>query len=85
MACPFLSRLPAKFVKNYTSPLVKIYADQCPIASRSMATMASKGQSSEPKDCPFLFESANKDSLVKIVDNDMSEDVMKFQSGKKIL
>ena len=83
MACPFLSRLPVKFVKNYTSSLVKVYADQCPIAGRSMATMASQGPSSEPKNCPFLSESAAKDSLVKKVDNKlMSEDVM---NGEKII
>ena len=82
MACPFLSRLPAKFVKNYTSSLVKVYADHCPVASRSMSTMVPQSSSSESKSCPFLSDAGQKDNLVKKADTLMAEDVFKIQKGK---
>ena len=37
MPCPFLSRLPGTFIKNYTTPLLKMYADQCPVISRAVS------------------------------------------------
>jgi len=33
MTCPFLSRLPSQFVKNYSSKLLKTYGEHCPVAS----------------------------------------------------
>jgi len=33
MSCPFLSRLPSQFVKNYSSKLLKTYGEHCPVAS----------------------------------------------------
>ena len=37
MRCPFLSRLPGTFIKNYTTPLLQMYADQCPVFSRAVS------------------------------------------------
>ena len=37
MPCPFLSRLPGTFIKNYATPLLKMYADQCPVVSRAVS------------------------------------------------
>ena len=37
MQCPFLSRLPGSFIKNYAVPLLKNYADQCPVISRAVS------------------------------------------------
>ena len=37
MPCPFLSRLPGSFIKNYATPLLKMYADQCPVISRAVS------------------------------------------------
>ena len=37
MSCPFLSRLPGSFIKNYATPLLKMYADQCPVISRAVS------------------------------------------------
>ena len=37
MQCPFLSRLPGSFIKNYATPLLKMYADQCPVISRTVS------------------------------------------------
>jgi 5-aminolevulinate synthase len=77
MACPFLSRLPAKFVKNYTSSLVKVYADHCPVASRSMSTMVQQSGGDQQK-CPFLTES---DHVIKQVDTNVAEDIFNIQKA----
>ena len=37
MPCPFLSRLPGSFIKNYATPLLKMYAEQCPVISRAVS------------------------------------------------
>ena len=37
MPCPFVSRLPGSFIKNYAAPLLKMYADQCPVISRAVS------------------------------------------------
>ena len=34
MTCPFLSRLPSQFVKNYSSKLLKTYGEHCPVVSQ---------------------------------------------------
>lgn len=38
MPCPFLSRLPSTFVRNYAGSLLKNYAEHCPIASQTVAS-----------------------------------------------
>merc|ERR1712142_463507 len=36
MPCPFLSRLPSQFVKNYSGKLLKTYGDHCPVVSQGV-------------------------------------------------
>jgi hypothetical protein len=36
MPCPFLSRLPASYVRNYAPSLLKTYGEHCPIASQQV-------------------------------------------------
>lgn len=44
MTCPFLSRLPSQFVKNYSSKLLKTYGEHCPVVSQGVSqTLASPG------------------------------------------
>jgi 5-aminolevulinate synthase len=44
MTCPFLSRLPSQFVKNYSSKLLKTYGEHCPVVSQGASqTLASPG------------------------------------------
>lgn len=44
MTCPFLSRLPSQFVKNYSSRLLKTYGEHCPVVSQGASqTLASNG------------------------------------------
>jgi 5-aminolevulinate synthase len=58
MPCPFLTRLPASFVRNYGSNLIKAYGEQCPVFSRALSTLPASQKileenSAEGK-CPFL-------------------------------
>lgn len=39
MPCPFLSRLSANYVRNYAPVLLKNYAQQCPVASRTISSL----------------------------------------------
>merc|ERR1712088_712578 len=44
MTCPFLSRLPSQFVKNYSSKLLKTYGEHCPVVSQGASqTLAAPG------------------------------------------
>eukprot|EP00092_Neocalanus_flemingeri_P096300 GFUD01122577.1.p1 GENE.GFUD01122577.1~~GFUD01122577.1.p1 ORF type:complete len:532 (-),score=136.62 GFUD01122577.1:151-1746(-) len=40
MPCPFLSRLPSQFVKNYSGKLLKTYGDHCPVVSQGTHSLA---------------------------------------------
>jgi len=51
MPCPFLSRLPSSFVRNYAPSLLKTYAEHCPIASQAVASSLA-GQSGNQTACP---------------------------------
>ena len=37
MPCPFMSRLPSTFVRNYGGNILKTYAEHCPIASQAVS------------------------------------------------
>jgi len=52
MPCPFLSRLPSTFVRNYAPNLLKTYAEHCPIASQAVASSLAAGQTSTPLSSP---------------------------------
>lgn len=40
MPCPFLTRLPTQFVRNYGANLVKKYGEQCPVLTRVLSTVS---------------------------------------------
>jgi len=51
MPCPFLTRLPTAFVRNYGTALVKKYGEQCPVMSRALSTVAATERKKEQ--CKF--------------------------------
>lgn len=57
MPCPFMSRFPSQFVRNYVGTLVKTYAEYCPIASQMIPAQKvlpmSKKTDVTQKECPF--------------------------------
>jgi len=78
MSCPFLSRLPSQFVKNYSSKLLKTYGEHCPVASTANhhllnITMKEKAQEKKeaagnhPSKCPVagLSTSSSNNGLVQ--------------------
>jgi len=77
MPCPFLSRLPTTFVKNYSSKLLKTYGDHCPVVSQGVthSLAASTPLNKEHKQvlCPFpvantkMHTSGGKDFPIKPV------------------
>lgn len=69
MSCPFLTRLPTKFVKNYASVLAKQYLDHCPflgsyIQHRNIGTQSTKENQLQ---CPFLKDAKNSEGIIKSV------------------
>ena len=58
MPCPFLTRLPSTFVKNYAPALMKQYMDQCPIMSghqaRGLFTKSVTKDAPLAATCPFV-------------------------------
>lgn len=79
MACPFMSKLPTTYVKNYVSGLIKTYGQSCPVMSRFINSGPSMGLMDEEidskKKCPFL-EDANTAKAVKVVSKEIQEDVI---------
>ena len=84
MPCPFLTRLPSTFVKNYASPLVKQYMDQCPFLGTKRGIVSSvikddnvgKAKISfNNVECPFLKE-AKSPELIKQVEPRINEDII---------
>jgi len=63
MQCPFISKLPANFIQNYATSVVKQYVEYCPIMTRHVASMSRVTQSS----CPFLARGAST-AVHKLVD-----------------
>ena len=66
MPCPFLGRLPGNFLKNY-GPLMKMFADQCPVVSRGVSINKSTcGPVVSNPDvvdaCPFLKDVHSNDN-----------------------
>jgi len=56
MPCPFMSRLPSTFVRNYGGNILKTYAEHCPIASQAVVTSLAPNQavpSAQPKQLKF--------------------------------
>jgi len=81
MPCPFLSRLPSQFVKNYSGKLLKTYGDHCPVVSQGVtqSLAASTPASKEPlqSKCPVVganFKDNGKNSPIKPI-TDFSDDI----------
>lgn len=90
MACPFMSKLPTTYVKNYVSGLLKTYGHSCPVMSRfinvgSPASVINE-QTDTNKKCPFL-EHESTAKAVKEVSKEIQEDVIepKHNTGIKLL
>jgi len=79
MACPFMSKLPTTYVKNYVSGLLKTYGHSCPVMSRFINIGPSTGVINEQTDikkkCPFL-EDESTAKAVKEVSKEIQEDVI---------
>ncbi|CAI6353074.1 unnamed protein product [Macrosiphum euphorbiae] len=79
MACPFMSKLPTTYVKNYVSGLLKTYGHSCPVMSRFINVGPSAGVINEQTDikkkCPFL-EDESTAKAVKEVSKEIQEDVI---------
>lgn len=86
MACPFMSKLPTAYVKNYVSGLLKMYGHSCPVMSRFINIGSSTGLTNEQFDsktkCPFL-EDESTAKVVKEVSKEIQEDVIepKYNTG----
>ena len=72
MPCPFMTRLPSNYLRNYAGSLFKTFGDQCPAVRRAaavapvhhdaakMATAAAAEKDVEAK-CPFVAATAKKE------------------------
>jgi len=84
MPCPFLTRLPSKFVKNYASPLMKQYVEHCPFLGSNRGIVSSVNYSGQEKiadKCPFL-KNVNK-NVIKQVAPQIKEDIIVEEVGFK--
>ncbi|XP_015374160.1 PREDICTED: 5-aminolevulinate synthase, erythroid-specific, mitochondrial [Diuraphis noxia] len=79
MACPFMSKLPTTYVKNYVAGLLKTYGHSCPVMSRFINVGPSVGVINEQTDikkkCPFLVDESTA-KAVKEVSKEIQEDVI---------
>ncbi len=85
MPCPFLTKLPSTYVRNYASALMKQYAEQCPFLTRGLGSSTSvinaQGQVQVDQatldanaKCPFL-KGMKDDNIVKPASSLLKEDV----------
>ncbi|XP_025404714.1 5-aminolevulinate synthase, erythroid-specific, mitochondrial [Sipha flava] len=79
MACPFMSKLPSTYIKNYVSGLLKTYGHSCPVMSRFInggsCTSLINDKTDSKKKCPFL-EDKNTAKVVKEVSKEIQEDII---------
>lgn len=79
MACPFMSKLPTTYVKNYVSGLLKTYGHSCPVMSRFINGGSSAGllndKTSVTNKCPFL-EDESTAKAIKEVSKEIREDII---------
>jgi len=83
MPCPFLSRLPSQFIKNYSGKLLKTYGEHCPVVSQGVthslaATSPLTKESPQQAKCPAgkltMQTSAMKASPIKPI-TDFNDDI----------
>lgn len=86
MACPFMSKLPTSYIKNYVSGLLKTYGNSCPVMSRFINGGSSTSLNNEKidikKKCPFL-EDESTSKVVKEISKEIQEDIIepKYDAG----
>lgn len=85
MACPFMSKLPTTYIKNYVSSLLKTYGHSCPVMSRFINIESSAGLINEQTDitkkCPFLEDECTA-KVVKEASKEIQEDVIEHKYTK---
>jgi len=77
MPCPFLSRLPSQFVKNYSGKLLKTYGDHCPVVSQGVTQSLAATKEPLQSKCPVAganFNNNGKNSPIKPI-TDFSDDI----------
>ncbi|XP_064091196.1 5-aminolevulinate synthase, erythroid-specific, mitochondrial-like isoform X3 [Macrobrachium nipponense] len=75
MPCPFMSRLPGQFVRNYGGILTRQYGEMCPVISkvvRSFNFLTSADSAEGEKKCPFMAS----ENLVKQASKEVQEDII---------
>ncbi|XP_066990260.1 5-aminolevulinate synthase, erythroid-specific, mitochondrial isoform X5 [Macrobrachium rosenbergii] len=75
MPCPFMSRLPGQFVRNYGGILTRQYGEMCPVISkvvRSFNFLSSADSAEGEKKCPFMAS----ENLVKHASKEVQEDII---------
>ncbi|XP_023242816.1 5-aminolevulinate synthase, erythroid-specific, mitochondrial-like isoform X1 [Centruroides sculpturatus] len=81
--CPFITRLPAPFVRNYGRSVVEMYMDKCPYMTRFFATAAttegSEKNPSEDQKCPFL---SSVKPTMKAASDEMQHDIIDLTKEK---
>ncbi|XP_054259779.1 5-aminolevulinate synthase, erythroid-specific, mitochondrial-like isoform X2 [Macrosteles quadrilineatus] len=86
MPCPFLSRLPSAYVRNYGLNLLKNLGSHCPVVSRLAASISSSDQAAQLEGlatrCPFLAEVTTP--VVKEASQEQQADVMEFPDKTSI-
>lgn len=79
MACPFMSKLPTNYIKNYVSGLLKTYGQSCPVMSRFInvgpSTSVVNEQTNSKTKCPFLEDECTA-KAVRQVSKEIEEDVI---------
>lgn len=79
MPCPFLSRLPSAYVRNYGLNLLKSFGSHCPVVSRLSASIspdaAAQRDQAAPR-CPFLAEVSVP--VIKEASQELQGDVIQF-------
>uniref|UniRef100_A0A1B6IE96 Uncharacterized protein n=1 Tax=Homalodisca liturata TaxID=320908 RepID=A0A1B6IE96_9HEMI len=83
MPCPFLSRLPSAYVRNYGLNLLKSFGSHCPVVSRLATSIPNDPNPSEYAEtpasrCPFLAEVSSP--IVKEASQELQGDIIEFTS-----
>eukprot|EP00092_Neocalanus_flemingeri_P023840 GFUD01025865.1.p1 GENE.GFUD01025865.1~~GFUD01025865.1.p1 ORF type:complete len:533 (-),score=146.48 GFUD01025865.1:151-1749(-) len=78
MPCPFLSRLPSQFVKNYSGKLLKTYGDHCPVVSQGVTHSLAASTPQQQAQCPVastkIRHNGGMDSPIKPI-TALSDDI----------
>lgn len=78
MPCPFLSRFPTSYVRNYGLNLLKSFGSHCPVVSRLTASSTTTGINADlpASKCPFLADVSSP--VYKEASQELQSDVIEF-------